>query len=278
MIASTEQEFRSITQSKNLININTVRGQNPDESQDGFNQSPSQVESVQSEVTQAEEDVTTFRFVGQLLPYLCMRAPGLTPTSTVQQYDGTLTFRPKIESDKEEGVSIDLAGTCQSYQMVYPLQSDSFHVVRYEDNFKLVVDLLQLILPDEGVTCAIVESSTEITILNGVGLSKNNPTESRVIAQLSKDKQNAEKLAQFTRCVDKPCNKEVDAPDSDGSTTQFPASTVSVQLKAGIPNVVFSNSAQHPYSKRITISGEGAVPHIMHVVVTGLFPTLVLVK
>lgn len=50
---------------------------------------------------------------------------------------------------------------------------------------------------------------------------------------------------------------------------QLPKSTVSVSLKAGIPNVVFSSSARHPYSKQIVITGEGAIPHIMHVVVTG---------
>ena len=58
--------------------------------------------------------------------------------------------------------------------MDFPIGSKSFHVLDYNTDFKLQVQLLQLIIPDEGAECAIVDQSTQVTILNGVGLSEAN--------------------------------------------------------------------------------------------------------
>ena len=52
-------------------------------------------------------------------------------------------------------------------------------------------------------------------------------------------------------------------------TTDNTKSTVSVVLKAGIPNIIYSSDAAFPYSKQISISAGNAVTHTMHVVVTG---------
>ena len=58
--------------------------------------------------------------------------------------------------------------------MDFPTGSKSFHVLDYNTDFRLQVQLLQLIIPDEDVECAIVDQSTQVRILNGVGLSEDD--------------------------------------------------------------------------------------------------------
>ena len=69
--------------------------------------------------------------------------------------------------------------------MDFPTGSKSFHVLDYNTDFKLHVQLLQLIIPDEGVECAIVDQSTQVRILNGVGLSEDNVSVSSVCSHSS---------------------------------------------------------------------------------------------
>ncbi|EJK67225.1 hypothetical protein THAOC_11773, partial [Thalassiosira oceanica] len=187
--------------------------------------------------------------------------------SEEEQYDGTLTFKPVIASAIVGGEQIDHAASCHPYEMDFPIGSKSFHVLDYNTDFKLQVRLLQLIIPDEGVECAIVDQSTQVRILNGVGLSEENPTEKAVISQLKKQKNKANELALYTKCAGIPCVLKVDAP-ADEATEQS-ESTISLILKAGIPNVISSSDAEYPFSKQIAIMAEGAIPHTMTVVVTG---------
>lgn len=59
-----------MTESKNLININMVKNQTQDPSQDTLNLSSSKDEAVQEEVAQAKDDMTVFRFVGRLYSFV----------------------------------------------------------------------------------------------------------------------------------------------------------------------------------------------------------------
>ena len=78
-----------------------------------------------------------------------------------------MTFKPVILPIKV-GEGGDKAGACNPYQIEYPIGSTSFHVIQYAEDFKLQVNLLQLIIPDENIECEVVDESTEIRILNGV--------------------------------------------------------------------------------------------------------------
>ena len=93
------------------------------------------------------------------------------------------------------------------------------------------------------------------------------PTEKAVISQLKKEKDKADVLALYTKCADIPCILNVDAPVDNAS--EPPESTISLNLKAGIPNVISSSDAEYPFSKQIAIMAEGAISHTMTVVVTG---------
>lgn len=93
------------------------------------------------------------------------------------------------------------------------------------------------------------------------------PSEKAVISQLEKQNNGAEELALYTKCSGIPCILNVDAP-VDGAT-ELSESTISLNLKAGIPNVISSSDADYPFSKQIAITAEGAIPHTMTVVVTG---------
>lgn len=116
--------------------------------------------------------------------------------------------------------------------------------------------------------CNVVDETTEVHVINAVGLSQNHPLEKRVIAGTNWDDRE-EELARLTRCADTPCILNVDPRVDDGSESDLPASTASVQLMSGIPNVLLSSDAKYPYTKQIAITAEGAVLHTMFVVVTG---------
>ena len=79
-----------------------------------------------------------------------------------------------IASATGGGEQVDRAASCHPYGLDFPISSKSFHVLDYNTDFKLQVRLLQLIIPDEGVECAILDQSTQVRILNGVGLSEAN--------------------------------------------------------------------------------------------------------
>ena len=94
---------------------------------------------------------------------------------------------------------------------------------------------------------------------------------------MEKQNNRAEELALYTKCAGIPCILNVDAP-VDGAA-ELSGSTVSLNLKSGIPNVISSSDAEYPFSKQIAITAEGAISHTMTVVVTGgLFTQCALVR
>lgn len=247
------KKLRTIVCTLRLENINELKEHTEVQSDGGElnNRNRNQSAEAGNEMKSAEDDSTTVRF----------------------QYDGFLVFEPVMS--KIDGSQIDqVVGTnCSSYDMDFPTGSRSFHAVQYNENVKLEIGLAQLIIPDEDMRCNVVDETTKVTVLNGIGLSENNPTENRVIEELTAaaktDEGKALQLALFTKCADTPCIQRVDVPNDDGSSAELPSSTVSLTLKVGIPNTVYSSSAEHPHSKQITINADGAVPHTMHVIVTG---------
>jgi len=242
-------KLRSLTRDLNLVNIGDIeKHTDPDgQEENSLSRKSQQGDTTNAEVKAAEEGISTIRF----------------------QYNGVLTFNAAILDDK------DKAGSCHPYEMNFPTSSKSFHVVAYGEKITLKLSLLQLILPDEDKKCAIVDSSTSVSILNGVGLSTTNPIEKRVIDQLQEDDNKAADLALYTKCSGVPCIRSVSAPTTSGDNRgEFgvPASeesVIEVKLMAGIPNTVASSDAEYPFSKQIVITAEGAIPHFLNVIVTG---------
>ena len=170
------KKLRTIERHINLKNIGEVDEHTKQPQGDSdLNMDLSQAAEVNSELEASEEGVKTIRFVRIQTCFLSHTiSDSPLPPSFAQQYDGTLIFRPVIASAIVGGEQIDRAASCYPYEMDFPIGSKSFHVLDYNTDFKLQVRLLQLIIPDEDVECAIVDQSTQVRILNGVGLSEGN--------------------------------------------------------------------------------------------------------
>ncbi|EJK48096.1 hypothetical protein THAOC_33136, partial [Thalassiosira oceanica] len=137
------KKLRTIVNTINLKNIGEV-DEHTKQPQDGsdLNQDVSQAAEATAELQASEEGVKTIRF----------------------QYDGILTFRPTIAA-VAGGEQIDSAKDCHPYEMDFPVSSKSFHVLDYNTVFKLRVQLLQLIIPEEDVVCAIVDHGGDSAVI-----------------------------------------------------------------------------------------------------------------
>ena len=164
---------------------------------------------------------------------------------SVQQYDGVLTIKPQL---KVEG-GVDNRGECNPYKRDSSnvAVSESFHVVNTDKKIEVTLYLRNLIIPSEDLYCDIVDSSTEVSVSNRIGLVAGNLFDDKVLSR-----KGANAVERYTRCSDT-CILGVDEL-KDGDTK----SKITLELQTGIPKITVVAGAEDKYkfTKTITISDQ----------------------